>query len=405
MRIKPFQALRPPPAEVSRVAAPPYDVVTVEEARAIAADNPQCFLRVSRPELELPAGTDPYSGEVYRRAAANFELFQRRGYLVPDVEPALYVYRQVQGTHQQTGVVAVCHADDYDQDVIKKHEKTRQAPEDDRTRHLATVRAQTGPVFLTYRDQPEIDAAVAQWTGGPPLYDFQAPDGVRHMVWRVGVADRLQQLFARVPAAYIADGHHRAAAAARFAREQRQAHPGARGDEEYLWFLAVLFPAGQLRILPYNRVVCDLGRWNADDFLREVGRRFTVTADAEPQPAERGRISMYLGGRWYDLGWTPPVGADVVQALDVSALQDRLLAPLLDIADPRQSKRIQFVGGIRGVEALRAAVDAQGGGVAFSLYPVSVLDLLAIADLGRTMPPKSTWFEPKLRSGILVHAV
>lgn len=402
MRIRAFRALCPPAALAEKVAAPPYDVVSADEARAQAAGNPMCFFHVSRPEIDLPPGTDPAAPAAYAMAGANLRRFREQGWLAPDTAPGLYLYRLIAGTHTQAGFVVTCHTGDYDAGVIKKHEKTRQKPEDDRTRHIETLKAQTGPVFLAYRDQPELDALAAAAAAGTPRYDFTAPDGVRHTLWRAPDPAAVEGAFARVAAAYIADGHHRAAAAARYAREQRAA---GRGGGEADWFLAVLFPASQLRILPYNRLVKDLAGRTPEAFLDEVRRTFRVTEAATPAPAGRHQASMYLGGRWYGLQWDPPGGADPVARLDVSVLQNRLLAPVLGIDDPRQNERIAFVGGIRGTAELQRRVEGGEAAVAFSMFPTSMEDLMAVSDANLLMPPKSTWFEPKLRSGLLIHTL
>ncbi len=403
MKIKPFIAVCPPREIADQVASPPYDVVDTDEARALAGDNPRCFLRIVRSELELPEGTQPHDEAVYRRAAENYERFKQEGWLKPAPEPALYVYRLQQGEHTQIGLVTVCHIDDYDAGRIKRHEKTRKPTEDDRTRHVDTVNANTGPVFLTYRDQPVIDRLVADAVKESPLYDFEAPDHVRHTVWEVRETEAWVGAFENVARAYVADGHHRAASAARVARMRRDADPDFTGAEEYHWFLTVLFPAGQLRILPYNRCVADLNGLEASAFLKEVRNRFNVVEAEKPEPSEPGSVCMYLDGKWYHVGWDRVPSDDPVRVLDVSVLQDRLLAPLLGIDDPRNNPRIEFVGGVRGTKELERRVHQGRATVAFSLYPVSVDQLLAVADADRIMPPKSTWFEPKLKSGLLVH--
>ena len=406
MRTKPFAALRPAQGIAARLASVPYDVVDTAEARALARDNPVSFLHVSRPEIDLPEGTDIYSDAVYGQAAKALQSLMADGALVRDPEPAYYAYRQVMGAHVQTGVVACCHIDDYASDVIRKHEKTRQDKEDDRTRHVLTLNANTGPVFLTYRDVAEIDAVIAKATEEKPLYDFTAMDGIRHTVWKLPAEDcaALRAQFDEVPLAYVADGHHRAKAAWRAGAERRAANPTHTGNEEYNWFLAVLFPASQLTILPYNRCVADLNGLSADEFLKSVGRVFSVTDNASPTPPASRNVSFYLAGKWHGISWEP-FDSDPVSALDVSVLQDRLLAPILGIADPRTDKRISFIGGIRGTDELVRRVDSGRDAVAFSMAPVTVAQMMAIADAGQIMPPKSTWFEPKLRSGLLVHEI
>ena len=405
MRIRAFRALRPAPENVSKVACPPYDVVDTAEAAEIARGNPLCFFHISRPEIDLRPGVDLCSDDVYAKAADNFSRFQRKGYLTRDNELSVYVYRLIMGDHQQTGIVSVCHIDDYNRGIIKKHEKTRKAPEEDRTRHTAALNANAGPVFLAYRDNIGIDHLVSRLQQTPPLFDFVAPDGVRHTLWKVSRATEVVNLFAAVNCAYIADGHHRAAAAARVAELRRKANPDHRGDEEYNWFMAVLFPAGQLKIMPYNRCVRDLNGMDSDAFLKKIEGIFTVVAGAQPSPKAPTNISMYLAGRWYGLGWKNDPAADPVALLDVSVLQDRLLSPILGIEDPRNNPRIEFVGGIRGTDELVKRVDSKRSAVAFSMYPTTVDQLMAIADAGQVMPPKSTWFEPKLKSGLLVHTL
>jgi uncharacterized protein (DUF1015 family) len=402
MRLRAFQGLVPVPAHAAEVACVPYDVVDAAEAAALAAGRPRSLLHVDRAEIDLPPGTDAYGGAVYARARENFLRLQRDGVLVRETGPCLYLYQQQMGVHVQRGLVAVCHVDDYDAGLIKKHEKTRRDKEDDRTRLIDTLGANTGPVFLTHRDEPAVAALVAAKVKEPPRHDFVAPDGIRHTVWPIPGGAEWVRAFERVAALYIADGHHRAASAARVARLRRDGNRRHTGSEDYNWFLCVIFPAGELKILPYNRIVADLGGRAPAEFLEQVRATFSLEENAAPAPAGVGRISMYLAGRWFGLRCPAEPRADPVARLDVSALQDRLLAPLLGIDDPRASKRIDFVGGIRGPEELARRVDARGG-VAFSLYPVTVAQLMDIADASQIMPPKSTWFEPKLRSGLFIH--
>jgi len=401
--IAPFAALRPTPETVGRVAAVPYDVVNSAEAGALAEGEPLSFLRVSRPEIECPPGTPIYSEAVYAKAADNFDRLRREAPLVVESTPSLYVYRLHMGAHVQTGVAAGFAIDEYSRDLIKKHEKTRPDKEDDRTRHILTLRAQTGPVFLTYRASTAVDGVVAQVTAHPPLFDFTAVDAVRHQVWRVPgpQATALVTAFAGVPALYIADGHHRAASA--FRTHQALA---AEGPGEHERFLAVAFPDAQMQVLPYHRVVRDLQGRSAEAFRAAVADRFALIAGGPAAPARRGQVAMYVGGAWstIELGPAPP-GVTPDGALDVSRLQDGLLTPLLGIADIRTDKRIDFVGGIRGTGELERLVDGGEFAVAFALYPVSVDDLMHISDAGGIMPPKSTWFEPKLRDGVLSHLV
>ena len=396
--LRPFRALRPTPADASAIAAVPYDVVNTDEARALAEGNPLSFLRVSRAEIELPPGADPYAPAVYERAASNFSKLREKALVVEDSD-SVYFYRLRMGDHVQTGLAGCWTLDEYDRNVIKKHEKTRRDKEDDRTRHMVALRAQTGPVFLTYRASAAVDAVGAKVTSGAPLIDFTAPDGVQHTLWRVSGGDRdaLVAAFAAVPALYIADGHHRAASAAR-ARDE------FKGGGDSSTFLAVAFPHDQVQILPYNRIVKDLGALTADAFEKAVGERFDVT-DGPAAPAKRGEVAMYFRGRWRTLTPKQKAAADAIRSLDVSVLQEQLLQPILGIVDITTDKRIDFVGGARGTGELERIVDSGKAAVAFSLFPVSVADLMAVSDAGAIMPPKSTWFEPKLRDGLLIHLI
>jgi uncharacterized protein (DUF1015 family) len=404
--VHPFRALRPPAERAAAVAAVPYDVVSTAEAAELARGNPLSFLHVSRPEIDLPEGTDMHSEEVYAKAAENFERLIAECPLETDAEPSLYVYRLRMGDREQTGLVACCSIDEYDSGLVKKHERTRPDKEDDRTRHLLALSAQTGIVFLTYRGREEIDRAVDEVAGGEPLYHFTAPDGVVHTMWRVPEPGRFVDAFERVPALYVADGHHRIASAGRARAECRAKNPAHTGDEEYNFVLAAIFAAEQLRILPYNRAVRDLNGHSPEGLLAAVRERFDVTEAAGPSPG-RGEFAMYLGGKWY--GLRPPAGSvdadDPIASLDVSVLQDRLLAPVLGIADPRTDARIDFIGGIRGTAELERLVDSGAAAVAFSLHPTTLDDLMRISDAGEIMPPKSTWFEPKLRDGLVCHRI
>ncbi len=406
-RIEPFRAWRPRPDLAERVASPPYDVINTEEARELAGGNPLSFLHVVKPEIDLPPGTDPYAPEVYEKGAENLRRLIADGVLIREGRPALYLYRQRMGGHVQTGVVAGASVDEYEADLIKKHEHTRRAKEDDRTRHVEALNANTGPVFLTYRARPEIDALVAELTAGEPVYGFTAPDGVVHTLWVVddpADRDRLREAFAGVPVLYVADGHHRSAAAVRVRAKRREANPAHTGEEPYNFFLSVIFPHDQMMIMDYNRVVRDLAGMDEAAFLDRVRERFDVEAASEPKPREPRTFGMYLGGRWYRLrakDGTYPAD-DPVRSLDVAILQDNLLAPVLGIGDPRSDERIDFVGGIRGTAELERLVDSGRWAVAFAMHPTSIDQLFAVADAGKVMPPKSTWFEPKLRSGLIV---
>jgi uncharacterized protein (DUF1015 family) len=397
--LQPFRALRPRPADAARIAAVPYDVVSTGEARALADENPQSFLRVSRPELELPDGADPYAPGIYQRAKDNFNALRDNSLVLED-EPSVYFYRLRMDRHTQTGLAACFSLDEYDRDVIKKHERTRRDKEDDRTRHMVALRAQTGPVFLTYRTNADVDRIAAAVMATAPLFDFTAPDGVHHTLWRVGGADRdrLVSAFRGIPSLYIADGHHRAASAAR-ARTELPA------SDEAKTMLAVAFPHDQVSILPYNRTVTDLGGLTPVEFLEAIRDRFEMEA-GPAEPARRGDMAMYFQGGWHTVRpRVPPDASNPIAALDVSVLQEGLLAPVLKIADVRTDKRIEFVDGARGTRELQRLVDCGKAAVAFSLYPVSVSDLMDVSDAGEIMPPKSTWFEPKLRDGLLIHVL
>jgi uncharacterized protein (DUF1015 family) len=405
--IHPFRALRPPVDRAKEVASVPYDVVNTQEARALAAGNPFSFLHVSRPEIDLPEGTDIHSDAVYRKAASNFEHLISTCPLEPDPIPSLYLYRLIMGEHEQIGLVACCSIDDYDNDLIRKHERTRPDKVEDRTRHMLVLKAQTGPVFLTYRARPEIDSVVMETIVGSALYDFTADDGIRHTVWHVPDPVRYVQAFRDVPYLYIADGHHRAASASGARAELKDQSFGHTGDEEYNFFLTVIFPDEQLQILPYNRVVTELNGLSRDEFLAHVKKSFQLVENAEPLPERRERWSMYLDGCWYGLSLPPdePKPEGTVASLDVNIIQERLLGPILGIKDVRTDKRIDFVGGKRGTSELRRLVDEGKAVVAFSLYPTTIDDLLQVSDAGEVMPPKSTWFEPKLRDGLLIHTI
>ena len=405
MRLHPFRALRPPPAIAGEVAAVPYDVVNREEAAALAAGNPQSFLHVGRPDIDLPADTDPYDARVYAQGRAALDAFLADGTLVRDGEPALYLYRLVMDGRQQVGIVGCVHVDDYEHDLIRKHEKTRKDKEDDRTRHVLTLNAHAEPVFLAYRPVANVDALVAAATSAAPLYDFTAPDGVRHSLWKVAPADALVRAFAAVPLSYVADGHHRSASAWRAGKERRAANPQHTGDEEYNWFLAVLFPSDQLHILPYNRLVKDLNGLTPEQFRAKLGGLGRVERTTDPVPPVAGSFCVYLPGGWWRVTIDPATidARDPIGSLDVSLLQERVLTPLLGVGDPRTDKRIDFVGGIRGTGELERRVDSGEMAVGFSMHPTTMDQLLAVSDAGAIMPPKSTWFEPKLRSGLLVH--
>jgi len=403
----PFRALMPSAELAAKVAAVPYDVVNSEEAAALAEGNPLSFLRVSKPEIELEPGVDLYSEKVYNKAVKNFKRLSERAPLSLDAEPNLYVYSLKMGEHTQVGIAGAASVQDYDTNVIKKHEKTRKDKEDDRTRHVVELRSHSGPVFFAYRDCKEIDAAVSSVMASKPLFDFVGPHGVVNKLWKAGKAEsaKLAKLFdSKVPCFYIADGHHRAASASRAAAHFRGQNPNHSGNEDYNYFLAVAFPASQLRILPYNRVVKDLNGLDSAGFVKKLEELFNVSPAKSPSPAKSGTVCMYLDGKWSLLEPKFDVSKlDVVARLDVSVLQDKVLAPLLGIDDPRTSKRIDFVGGIRGTAELVKLVDSGKAAVAFSMFPTTLDQLMAISDAGEIMPPKSTWFEPKLCDGLLCH--
>ena len=405
-RIRPFPSGRPPRKLAPRVASVPYDVVDTREARALAAGNPMSFLHVCRPEIDLPEDVDIHSEAVYAKGRENLDGFYANGTLENDPVPRLLVYRQTWRGRKQDGLVATCSVDDYDADVIRKHEKTRRDKEDDRVRHLLAQSAHAEPVFLTYRAADAIDGRVARITAAAGEFDFEAPDGVRHTLWIVPEGDVafFVASFAAVPLLYVADGHHRCASAAR-ARAALKGKLGTLPDEHPVnWFPAAIFPDNQLAILPYNRVVKDFGGLREEDFLGKVRERFDVRPAEAPEPRRRGEFSLFFEELWQTLVPREPIAvSDPVGSLDVSILQDRLLGPVLGIGDPRTDPRIDFVGGIRGTGELEERVRSGRGAVAFAMYPTQISDVMAIADAGATMPPKSTWFEPKLRSGLFVH--
>ena len=405
--IRPFSALRPPADRATAVASVPYDVVNTDEARALAANNPLSFLHVSRPEIDLPDGTDMHSDPVYRKAIENFGRLTKDCPLVTEESPSIYLYRLIMGDHEQIGVVACCSLDEYEQDLIRKHERTRRDKEDDRTHHMLVLRAQTGPVFLTYRASRDIDTMVMETMMTNAIFDLTAADGIQHTVWRVPDPVRFVHAFREIPFLYIADGHHRAASAARARAQLKEQSFGHTSDEEYNFFLAVIFPDDQVQILPYNRAVRDLNGLSASEFLKALRNSFGVEEDGSDTPERRGQWGMYLDGRWYTLtlrsDFPPPQGT--VASLDVSLLQDRVLDPILGIKDVRTDKRIDFIGGVRGSRELKRLVDEGKAAVAFSLYPTTMEDLLSVSDAGEIMPPKSTWFEPKLRDGLLIHSI
>lgn len=407
--IRPFKALRPHNKVAHLVASVPYDVVNREESAELAKGNPLSLLRVTRSEIEMDADIDVYSKEVYLKARENFLRLKEEAPLIQDNEPHLYIYKLTMGNHSQVGIAATFSVEDYNNDVIKKHEKTRKVKEDDRTNHILITEAQTGPVFLTYRGVPDVDKAVNETMKHEPIYDFTAPDKIKHQVWILPseANEIIVNALAKVNNLYIADGHHRAASASRTQKVKKEENANHNGSEEYNFFLAVLFPADQLRIMPYNRVVHDLKGMNKDQFIEKVKTNFSVEETGLPAPASAKNISMYIDKKWYLLRPNQNVkhAESVGDNLDVSILQNYLLHPVLGIEDPRTDNRIDFIGGIRGTDELIKLVDSGKAAVAFSMYPVSVDDLINISDAGETMPPKSTWFEPKLRDGLLIHLI
>ena len=399
--IKPFAALRPKPELAARICELPYDVMSSEEARQMAAGNPLSFLHVSKPEIDLPPGTDLYSREVYERGRENFQKLIAEGALRQDAQECFYLYRQVMGAHSQLGLVAAASCEDYLNNIIKKHELTRPDKEDDRVRHIETLNSQTGPVFLTYRAVPSLDALFAKIAGGTPDVDLTAKDGVRHTVWVIrdsATIQIIQDQFKAMSALYIADGHHRSAAAGRvYQSRQGAGHSGQ--------FLTVIFPHNQMQILPYNRVLKDLNGLTPQTLLEKLDALFIMRSPGVAKPTRKHELGLFLDGQWRTLHFRPQFAAtnDPIEKLDVTLLQKYILAPLFGIDDPRTSKRINFVGGIRGTAELEKIVNAGEYACAFSMFPTSIEDLMTIADAGGIMPPKSTWFEPKLRDAMFCH--
>ena len=407
--IQPFNALRPAPGRASDVIAPPYDVLSTDEARARAADRPWSFLHISKPEIDLAPDISPYAPEVYAKAAQNLHDMIGRGVLVRDAEEHYYVYRITMGEHTQTGLVAAASVADYDTNRIRKHEFTRPDKEDDRVRQIEALNAQTGPVLLAYPAAPDVDAVLATAAMGTPDSDAEL-DGVRHTIWVLRDSDataRITAAFYAMPALYIADGHHRSAAASRIAAARRESNSLHAGVESYNAFLAVIFPAHEMRIMDYNRLVKDLNGLSVEAFLSSLDSAFTIEASPSAvKPAQAGTFGMYLAGQWHRLSIRPElIPNDPVGSLDVSLLQNNLIAPILGIDDPRRDKRIDFVGGIRGLGELERRVNSGEMAVAFAFFPTSMVDLMAVADANEVMPPKSTWFEPKLADGLVSHVL
>ncbi len=407
--IRPMRGLRPPKHLAAKVAAPPYDVLNSDEARELAQGNEMSFLHINKPEIDLPKDVSLYDDAVYAKAVENVKRFQDEGWLVTDKQAMIYLYKQVMGDHEQVGIMASSAVDDYDNDIIKKHEKTRKEKEDDRARHVYDTRINAGPVFLTFRAQDALNALMDEVIKADPEVDFVAEDGIRHVLWPVSDETMIAKFvkeFESVPLTYVADGHHRAKSGSRARAQLQAANPNHTGNEEYNFFLSVLFPHDQLKILGYHRVVQDLNGYNAEEFLKKIKEIFDVTPGSAVEPEVTHLFRMYLDGTWYTL--EARQGSydeeNAVESLDVAILQNQVLSPILGIEDPRTDKRIDFVGGIRGMKELEKRC-AEGWALAFALHPTTVEQLMDVADAGLIMPPKSTWFEPKLRSGLVVHTL
>jgi uncharacterized protein (DUF1015 family) len=407
--VRAFKGVRPRKELAEKVASFPYDVINSKEAREIAKDNPYSFLHVVKPEIDLPEDINLYDEKVYQKAKENFYKMIENKVLIQDDKPYLYIYAQQMGNHIQYGIVGCTSADDYNNDKIKKHEFTRKVKEDDRTKHVMTLNANAGPVFLTYRDNNRINEIVENFVkNNSPEYDFTKEDGIRHIVWIIKNEDTIKEvsdIFKTIEYLYVADGHHRSASAARVKAERMKEDPDYNEEKEYNFFESVIFPASQLKIMDYNRVVFDLNGLSEKEFLQKVEEKFEIIATGKEKPQNEKEFGMYLNGKWRTLkakeGTYP--AEDPVESLDVAVLQNNLLSPILGIGDPRTDNRIDFVGGIRGTKELEKRVNSGECAVAFSLYPTSVEQLMSVADAGKVMPPKSTWFEPKLRSGLIVH--
>ena len=405
--IQPFKGCRPRADLASKIASPPYDVLSSKEAREMAKDNPLSFLRVVKAEIDLDENIDVHSETVYEKSRENFQNLLSNGSMLQDEKPCFYVYKQKMGNHTQVGLVAGASVDEYQNDLIKKHEHTRPEKENDRARHVEILGANAGPVFLTYKSDPTVDETIMSVTKTQePVYDFTAPDGVVHTLWVVSsdeAVNQIQNAFKNVPALYVADGHHRSAAASRVREIKKSQNPAHTGKEQYNYFLSVIFPDNQLQILDYNRAVKDLNGLSEIDFKERIAGKFEIEETTDPKPKQKHEFAMYLGGKWYTLKAKEGSfdNTDPVHSLDASILQNNLLAPVLGIENPRTDSRIDFIGGIRGLKELEKRC-AEDSIVAFALFPTSITDLISVADAGMVMPPKSTWFEPKLRSGMVV---
>lgn len=410
--VKSFKGLRPDPKFAERVASPPYDVLNSEEAREMVNDNPYSFLHVVKPEVDVDPSIDLYDDRVYNMGKQSLNKLIKEGILIQDKEESFYIYSQEMGDHSQIGLVAVASVDEYQEGKIKKHENTRLAKEKDRAKHIKVLNAQAGPVFLTYREDEEIDSLIEDAMSRKPVYDFTADDGIKHTFYVIndeGIKKSIKSAFGKLDCLYVADGHHRSAAAARVRDERRAKENEYSGKEEYNYFLTVIFPHNQMYIMDYNRVVNGLNGLSKEDYVKRIKDGFDVEEWSERgkpfKPEKIHNFGMYLDGKWYHLSAKHGTfdGDDPVESLDVSILQENLLRPILGIEDPRKDRRISFVGGMRGLGELERLVDSVEYTVAFSMYPTSIEQLMAIADAGKVMPPKSTWFEPKLRSGLITH--
>ncbi|MBN2693240.1 DUF1015 domain-containing protein [bacterium] len=407
--IRPFRAFRPTKELSSKVAALPYDVMNREEAFEMAKGNPFCFLHITRAEIDLPETVDIHDDAVYLKAKENFNRFIEEGTFIQDETPKIYIYQQQMGNHIQTGVVAAASVDAYQKELIKKHEKTRKDKEDDRVKHVETLLANTGPVFLTYRHRDDIDSLIENITKRETLYSFTTDDGIKHTAWLTtdSETDELNGYFSQIDVMYVADGHHRSASASRVKDMLQANNPNHTGEESYNYFLSVIFPDNQMYIMDYNRVLKDLNGLTKESFFEKVAQKFSIEKTDKCSPDKLHRFGMYIDSVWYKLEPLADVvdENDPVKSLDVSILQDNILSPLLGIEDPRTSKRIDFVGGIRGMKELERLVNSGKYAVAFSMFPTQMDQLMSIADAGEIMPPKSTWFEPKLRSGLFIHSI
>ena len=405
--IKPFRALRPVPEKSKQVSCVPYDVVYEPEVREFINKNPLSFLRVTRSEAEFPAGANPSPEEIFDRAKANLEEFIKQNIFAHEAEPALYIYRLQTATHAQTGVVGCCSLDEYELGIIKKHEKTRPDKVEDRTEHMLALEAQTGLIFLAFRNTPRIRELIAAAVETKPIYNFHCSDGTKQTVWEIPLTGEFVEAFAEVPALYIADGHHRAESANLARKKLSAKNPEHSGAEDYNFVVAGMFPAEDLQILAYNRIVKDLNGLSETKFLEKIGEKFRVTETNEKVPAAHGEMCVYMNGKWRKLVFKidSATNLDPIKGLDVSILQNYILHPILDIDDPRTNKRIGFIGGARGTDELEKYVDNGTAAIAFSLFPTTMDDLFAVSDMNEIMPPKSTWFEPKLKDGLLIHLI